>query len=78
SHMGWGLHPAANWSAFDVYDPRSLYGQELRSAPGNFMWSTGSNRFANRDTPAHLDVPMRECTVEIDGRAVVADGTLVD
>jgi len=77
SHMGWGIHPIASWSAFNVYEPRSLYGQELRSTPGNFMWSTGSNRFANRETPAHLDVPMRGCTVSIDGEAVVIDGTLV-
>ncbi|GAA1747164.1 hypothetical protein [Luedemannella helvata] len=78
SHMGWGLLPAARWSAFDVYDPRTLYGQELRSTAGNFMWSTGSNRFADRETPAHLDVPMRGCTVEIDGVAVVRDGKLVE
>lgn len=78
SHMGWGVLPHARWSAFDVYDPRSLYGQELRSTAGNFMWSTGSNRFADRETPAHLDVPMRGCTVEIDGVAVVRDGALVE
>jgi 2,5-dihydroxypyridine 5,6-dioxygenase len=77
SHMGWGVHPVASWSAFDVYDPRTLYGQELRSTQGNFMWSTGPNRFANRETPAHLDIPMRGCTVEIDGDAVVLDGKLV-
>src|SRR5215469_12246459 len=76
SHMGWGIHPVASWSAFHVYEPRSLYGQELRSTPGNFMWSTGSNRFANRETPAHLDIPMRGCTVEIDGEPVVVDGRL--
>jgi 2,5-dihydroxypyridine 5,6-dioxygenase len=75
--MGWGLLPQARWSAFDVYDPRSLYGQELRSTAGNFMWSTGSNRFADRETPAHLDIPMRGCTVEIDGVAVVLDGKLL-
>lgn len=78
SHMGWGLLPQARWSAFDVYDPRTLYGQELRSTAGNFMWSTGSNRFANRETPAHLDVPMRGCTVEVDGVAVVIDGQLAE
>lgn len=76
SHMGWGVHPIARWSALDVYDPRFLYGQELRSTAGNFMWSTGPNRFADRDTPAHLDIPMRGCTVEIDGHAVVRDGVL--
>lgn len=77
SHMGWGLLPQARWSAFDVYDPRSLYGQELRSTAGNFMWSTGSNRFADRETPAHLDVPMRNCTVSVDDTVVVRDGKLV-
>jgi 2,5-dihydroxypyridine 5,6-dioxygenase len=74
SHVGWGFHPAARWSAFEVYEPRTLFGQELRSAAGNFMWSTGSNRFANRHTPAHLDIPMRGCTVEIDGEPVVIAG----
>lgn len=77
SHMGWGLLPQARWSAFDVYDARSLYGQELRSTAGNFMWSTGSNRFADRETPAHLDVPMRNCTVSVDDQVVVRDGKLV-
>jgi 2,5-dihydroxypyridine 5,6-dioxygenase len=77
SHMGWGLHHSARWSALEVYDPRTLYGQELRSVAGNFMWSTGSNRFANRETPAHLDIPMRGCTVRVDDTVVVRDGKLV-
>jgi 2,5-dihydroxypyridine 5,6-dioxygenase len=77
SHMGWGVHPKASWAALDIYEPRSLYGQELRSTAGNFMWSTGSNRFAKRDTPAHLDIPMRSCTVEIDGDPVVKKGKVV-
>jgi len=76
SHAGWGMHPNASWTALDVYDPRSLYGQELRSVAGNFMWSTGSNRFAQRETPAHLDIPMRGCSVFIDDRAIVIDGQL--
>lgn len=77
SHMGWGLLQEARWSAFDVYDARTLYGQELRSTAGNFMWSTGSNRFAGRETPAHLDIPMRNCTVSVDNTVVVRDGKLV-
>jgi 2,5-dihydroxypyridine 5,6-dioxygenase len=76
SHVGWGFHRAARWSAFEVYEARTLYGQELRSTAGNFMWSTGANRFANRHTPAHLDIPMRDCTVEIDGEPVVVAGRL--
>lgn len=78
SHVGWGFHPSARWSALEVYEPRNLYGQELRSTTGNFMWSTGSNRFADRHTPAHLDIPMRGCTVEIDGAPVVVAGRVVD
>ncbi|MGD9764168.1 MAG: hypothetical protein AB7V27_10675 [Candidatus Binatia bacterium] len=77
SHMGWGLHRMASWAALDVYDGRKLYGQELRSTPGNFMWSTGSNRFAGRDTPAHIDIPMRGCTVRVDREVVVERGHLV-
>ena len=77
SHMGWGLLQEARWSAFDVYDARTVYGQELRSTAGNFMWSTGSNRFAGRETPAHLDIPMRNCTVSVDNTVVVRDGKLV-
>ena len=78
SHMGWGLHPVANWSAFEVYSPRALYGQELRSRAGNFMWSTGPNRFVGRETPAHLDIPMLGCSVEIDGVKVTDNGNLVE
>ncbi|HKP80189.1 MAG TPA: hypothetical protein VJU34_13810 [Phenylobacterium sp.] len=76
SHMGWGVHPAARFAAVEVYPPRSLYGQEFRSAEGNFMWSTGSNRYANRFTPAHLDIPMRGCTVMVDDHMVVEAGRL--
>lgn len=77
SHAGWGLHPKASWSALSVYEARKLYGQELRSVEGNFMWSTGSNRYAKRETPAHLDVPMHSCTVKVDDRVVVSAGRLV-
>ena len=77
SHVGWGFHPRASWSAINVYGPQNLFGQELRSTSGNFMWSTGSNRFANRETPAHLDIPMHSCSVAIDGRRVVEAGRLV-
>ena len=77
SHRGWGVPPQASWAALDIYEPRSLYGQELRSTEGNFMWSTGSNRFAKRETPAHLDIPMRGCTIDIDGEEVVRNGRLV-
>ena len=77
SHMGWGVHPNASWAALAVYDAKKLFGQELRSTSGNFMFSTGSNRFANRETPAHLDIPLHSCTVTIDSTVVVRDGKLL-
>ncbi|CAB3772664.1 hypothetical protein GQ57_35850 [Burkholderia sp. MSh2] len=78
SHMGWGVHPNAAWSALSVYNPGQVFGQELRSTSGNFMFSTGSNRFAGRETPAHLDIPIRDCTITIDDTTVVRDGRLLD
>jgi len=72
-----GHKGAYHWGALEVYDPLTLYGQEARSVAGNFMWSTDSNRFANRETPAHLDIPMRGCTVRVDDTVVVRDGRLV-
>ncbi len=78
SHMGWGVHPVASWAALEVYDPKTLYGQELRSTAGNFMWSTGSNRFANRETPAHLDIPMHGCTVSVDDKIVLRNGQYIE
>jgi 2,5-dihydroxypyridine 5,6-dioxygenase len=76
SHMGWGVHPMARFAALDVYESLPLFGQEFRSAEGNFMWSTGANRFAKRDTPAHLDIPMHSCSVQLDDEFVVRAGRL--
>jgi 2,5-dihydroxypyridine 5,6-dioxygenase len=76
SHVGWGVHPEASWSALAVYEPSTIYGQELRSVAGNYMFSTGSNRFANRETPAHLDIPMGRCSIWVDDICVAKRGVL--
>lgn len=46
---------------------------------GNFMFSTGPNTDAGgkRDTHCHLDVPMRRCSVSLDGRPMTIDGDVV-
>jgi hypothetical protein len=31
-----------------------------------------------RDTAAHIDIPMTECTVELDGKVVLEDGKFLD
>ena len=47
---------------------------ELRAFAGNFLYSTGANEVAGRYTLGHFDLPMRSCTVQLDGEVVVRDG----
>ena len=78
SHVGWGMNPAARWDAMNFYDRRDFNGTELRAFAGNFLYSTGANEVAGRHTLGHFDLPMRHCTVSLDGVAVVDNGVLVD
>jgi 2,5-dihydroxypyridine 5,6-dioxygenase len=52
---------------------------EARSFYGNFMFSTGPNSEGggSRHTACHLDVPMRHCTLELDGERIVEDEKLI-
>jgi 2,5-dihydroxypyridine 5,6-dioxygenase len=77
SHVGWGLNERARWDAMSFYDKADFNGTELRAFAGNFLYSTGANEVAGRYTPGHFDLPLRGCTVELDGVAVVVDGRLV-
>lgn len=77
SHVGWGLNARARWDAMAFYDKADFNGTELRAFAGNFLYSTGANEVAGRHTPGHFDLPLRGCTVELDGQAVVRDGQLV-
>jgi 2,5-dihydroxypyridine 5,6-dioxygenase len=78
SHLGWGLHERAHWTALGLSGGRTV-GMDARSFAGNFMFSSGPNSEAggNRHTACHLDIPMRNCSVLLDGRAVVIDGAVV-
>jgi 2,5-dihydroxypyridine 5,6-dioxygenase len=79
SHLGWGLYEPAHWTSLGMTDRRETNGMESRSFSGNFMFSTGPNAEAGgtRRTPCHLDIPMLDCTVELDGEPVVAAGKVV-
>jgi 2,5-dihydroxypyridine 5,6-dioxygenase len=77
SHVGWGLNRRARWDAMAFYDKADFNGTELRAFAGSFLYSTGANEVANRHTLGHFDLPMRGCTVSIDGQAVVRDGVLL-
>lgn len=79
SHLGWGLQQRSHWTGLGMYDKRQTNAQEARSFEGCFMFSTGPNIEAGgpRDTACHLDIPMLDCTVSVDGQDVVVDGKLV-
>jgi len=76
SHVGWGMNPRARWESMAMYDKRDVQGTEFRAWAGNFLWSTGSNQYAGRFTLGHFDLPMRGCTLSLDGKSVVIDGVL--
>jgi 2,5-dihydroxypyridine 5,6-dioxygenase len=77
SHVGWGLNARARWDAMAFYDKSDFNGTELRAFAGNFLYSTGANEVAGRHTAGHFDLPLRGCSVELDGEAVVIEGRLV-
>jgi 2,5-dihydroxypyridine 5,6-dioxygenase len=76
SHIGWGMHPGARWVSGALYDKRDMQSTEFRAWAGNFLWSTGSNQYADRFTLGHFDLPMRNCTIALDGRIAVKEGVL--
>jgi 2,5-dihydroxypyridine 5,6-dioxygenase len=76
SHLGWGLNRGARWDALQFYDRADFNGTELRAFAGNFLYSTGANEVAGRHTLGHFDLPLRHCTVMLDGQVVVEKGVL--
>jgi len=80
SHIGWGLQPRANWTALGLYDREATIGMDARAFEGNFLFSLGPNNEAGgtRTTACHIDIPLRHCTVRLDGQDVVRDGKVLD
>lgn len=81
SHLGWGMNPQALWYgiALNGDDPERHRGA-ARTFPGNFLFSTGPNTQGGgtRNTRGHYDVPMRDCTVALDGDVIIERGRIVD
>jgi 2,5-dihydroxypyridine 5,6-dioxygenase len=78
SHIGYGLNALARWDSMALYDKRDFNGTELRAFAGNFLYSTGANETAGRFTQGHFDLPMRVCTVALDGVKVVDAGRVLE
>ncbi len=79
AHVGWGLHPKATWGALGLRDKVQSYGMDSRSFAGNFLFSTGPNAEAggSNHSPCHVDVPMADCSVSLDGEPMTTDGVIV-
>lgn len=79
SHLGWGLNARARWSRLALLDKHQTNGNDGRAFAGNFMFSTGPNTDAGgtRDTLCHLDIPMRNCSVSLDGTPMTQNGKVV-
>lgn len=81
SHLGWGMNPQARWYGIALNgDVPEVSRAAARTFPGNFLFSTGPNSQGGgkRTTRGHYDAPMRDCTIELDGRRVVENGRIVD
>ena len=78
SHLGWGLNPRARWSELALLG-QGTNGNDGRAFEGNFLFSTGPNTDGGgkRDTLCHLDIPMRFCSVSLDGQPVTRRGKIV-
>lgn len=76
SHIGWGMNTGARWDALAMWDKSDINGTEQRAFAGNVVFSTGANEVAGRFCRGHFDLPMRNCTVALDGDVVVDAGTL--
>jgi 2,5-dihydroxypyridine 5,6-dioxygenase len=77
SHIGWGLSEKARWSGLAT-DTRGM-GMEARGFLGNVLFSTGPNKElgGSNDTLCHVDVPMRGCSLFLDGTPIVVDGEVI-
>lgn len=78
SHVGWGMNQGARWVSMAHYDKGDHNGTEQRVFAGNFLFSTGANEIAQRYSLGHFDIPMRNCTIALDGVIVVESGQLID
>jgi 2,5-dihydroxypyridine 5,6-dioxygenase len=76
SHLGWGMNPRARWDSMTMYDKGDSNGTEQRAFAGNFLYSTGANEMVGRYTLGHFDLPMKGCTLHLDGEMIVDAGKL--
>ncbi|WP_337188984.1 2,5-dihydroxypyridine 5,6-dioxygenase [Phenylobacterium sp.] len=87
SHIGWGLNEKATWH--NLATTRNARSPAMNGHPelgvnalgfyGNVLFSLGPNTEVGgaNDTPCHIDLPMRNCSLWLDGQPVVEAGRIV-
>lgn len=80
SHIGWGMNDAACWYHFEA--TRHLHHEHVMNALsfyGNVLFSLGPNveLGGDNDTACHMDIPLRGCSLTLDGVDIVCDGDVV-
>lgn len=81
SHLGFGLHPNCQRDyIFNVGAELDRLQAAARVFAGNFLFSTGPNSEGGgkRTTKGHIDMPMCDCTVLLDGKPILVDGKFHD
>lgn len=80
SHVGWGMDEKASWD-FLATSPlaNESTGVDARAFCGNVLFSTGPNSElgGKNDTGCHLDIPLRGCSLTLDGVPILDIGTIV-
>ncbi len=79
AHVGWGLQRKARWQSLGMRDKAQSLGMDARAFYGNFLFSTGPNAEAGgrNNSPCHVDIPMCNCSIHLDGEPVVLEGDVV-
>ncbi len=74
SHIGWGLNADARWTV----DVEGI-GMDSRARYGNVLFSTGPDTEfgGDNDTPCHLDLPMKDCSLWLDGEPILRHGEVL-
>lgn len=80
SHIGWGLNERAHWH--HMASTKHLASEHVMNALsfyGNVLFSLGPNTElgGDNDTACHMDLPLRGCSLTLDGVAIVRDGEIV-
>ncbi len=80
SHIGWGLNERANWHHQALSrELNAEIGMHALAFYGNVLFSLGPNTElgGSNDTACHLDIPLRKCSLSLDGKPIVDRGRVV-